>query len=376
MAELYGVDVSEFQGTIDWDALNAVCNFVMIRASFGTMRQDYQFARNQSEARRVQRDAGPLGIGYYYYAYPTLVDAVTSANFFVDNLGLGMAGDVLALDLEGDIGNDPVGWSLAWLRQVEARTTVKPLVYLNQSIMNGYSWQPVVDNGNGLWIADYDGDKTSVPPMGAWPVVAMKQWTDVDTVGGAPTKVDGDTFYGDFDAFAKYGYQASPAPSPAPAPVETPAPVPTPVSVPPAEPVPVTTPPADSVPTAPCPQPGPVPTAPPAATAPTGSASGSAGTPPATGQPGPGTKIDSLSKLPQPILVKIQEDEKVAVNWLGTTLGSLFLKLAGAGLGWLVAHTGVVQTNDVATSIVGMIVGSTISNSQNPAVPNTTTPKK
>lgn len=374
---LFGCDISEWQGIVDWDELNSVANFVMIRASFGTMRQDYQFQRNQSEARRVKFQAGPLGVGYFYFSYPTLADALTSANYFVNNLGPLQGGEVLALDLEGDIGNDPVGWSLAWLKQVEARTTVKPLIYLNQSIMNGYSWQPVVDNGNGLWIADYDGDKTSVPPMGAWPVVAMKQWTDVDVVGGVPAKVDGDTFYGDFDAFAKYGYQASPAPSPAPVPVNAPAePVPTPVSAPPAEPVPVTTPPDDSAPTAPSPQPTPGPTAPPVVTTPTGSASGSTATPPATGQPNPGTKVDSLSKLPQPILVKIQQEEQVAVNWLGTTFGSMFLKLAGAALGWLVAHTGLVQTNDVATSIVGMIVGSTISNSQNPAVPNTTTPKK
>lgn len=100
----------------------------------------------------------------------------------------------------------------------------------------------------------------------------------------------------------------------------------------------------------------------------------STGMPQATGQVGQATKVDSLSKVPQPVLVKIQQDEQEAVNWLGTTLGSMVLKLAGAALGWLVAHTGLVQTNDVAASIVGMIVGSTVSNSQNPAVPNT--PKK
>lgn len=231
---LYGVDVWEGQGNIDWDALNAVANFVIIRASFGTMRKDNQFDRNQAEARRVQAAAGPLGIGYYYFAYPTVVGAVESADYFVDNLGPLQEGEVLALDLEGDVGPDPVGWSLAFLQHIEARTGVKALIYLNQSLVASHDWTPVVAGNYGLWIADYDGDKNSVPPMGQWPVVAMKQWTDVDVVNGIASKVDGDTFYGDFDAWKAYGYKTAatntPPPAPAPEPAPEPAPAPDPLT--------------------------------------------------------------------------------------------------------------------------------------------------
>lgn len=210
MAELYGVDISEHQGAINWDQLNEVSNFVIMRASLGTARRDYQFQRNQSEARRVRMDAGPLGIGYYYFAYPTLVDAVTSANYFIDNLGALEAGEMLVLDLEGSVGSAPVAWSLAFLEHVEFRTGVKPLIYLNQSLVHSYNWSPVINNGYGLWLADYDGNKTSLPPATPWPVVAMKQWTDVDIVAGIPSKVDGDTFYGTFDQFYAYGYKPNP----------------------------------------------------------------------------------------------------------------------------------------------------------------------
>ncbi len=228
MSQLFGVDVSEFQGVIDWDALNNAANFVIIRASFGTMRKDNQFDRNQSEARRVQAAAGPLGIGYYYYAYPTLVDAVSSANYFVDNLGW-QKGELVCLDLEGAIGDAPVTWSLQWLRQVENRLWIKPLIYLNQSIMNGYDWSPVVSNGYGLWVADYDNNQTSIPPSGAWPFAAIKQWTDAASVAGIAGKVDSDTFFGDFNAWAAYGGQISPtppAPQPQPAPPQPPTPEP------------------------------------------------------------------------------------------------------------------------------------------------------
>lgn len=246
MAELYGVDVSEFQGQIDWDALNAAANFVIIRSSQGTIT-DLTFGRNQSEARRVQAAAGPLGIGYYYFAYPVLLDPLTSANYFVDNLGALQPGEMLVLDLEGSIGPDPVGWALAWMAQVEIRTQVKPLIYLNQSLVSSYDWSRVINNGNGLWLADYDGDKAAATPATPWPVVAMKQWTDVDVVNGVPVKVDGDTFYGDFNQFAAYGVPgAAPAPTPVP-PVTPPTPEPpTPPVEPPVPPVepPVTPPPA------------------------------------------------------------------------------------------------------------------------------------
>lgn len=141
-----------------------------------------------------------------------------------------------------------------------------------------------------------------------------------------------------------------------PAPVSQPTPEPTPVPTPPP------TPPVIPAPTMP------LPPAPPVMLPPTPSTN-------PVSKPGTLPKVDPLSKLPQPILVKIQADEQAAVNWLGTTFGSMVLKLLGALVGYVAAHSGVLQTNDVATSIVGMILGSTLSNSQNPAVPNKVTKK-
>lgn len=224
MSQLYGVDVSEFQGEINWDELNAVANFVIIRASFGTDRKDNQFDRNQSEARRVQASAGPLGIGYYYFAYPTLIDAVTSANYFVENLGSLQPGEVLFLDLEGNVGSDPVGWAHAFLDRVHVLTNQKPLIYLNQALVNEHNWSPVIEAGFGLWLADYDGNKTGPGVATPWSVTAVRQWTDADTVAGISGKVDGDVFYGDFSQWYSYG-------KPSPLVATTPSPVP---STPPA----------------------------------------------------------------------------------------------------------------------------------------------
>lgn len=199
---LYGVDVSEFRGDINFDVLNPVCHFIMIRSCFGTARQDAKFARNRDEARRVG-----LVRGYYHYAYPEY-DVNTpeaEAAFFVANLGTLQAGEILALDWEESYSGDHVDWCLRFLKAVEKATGVKPLLYLNQSLVKSHNWQPVIDNGNGLWLAQYDYQQQAGTVDTPWPVVAMKQWTDRGSVAGIPGSVDGDTFYGDFASFAKYG---------------------------------------------------------------------------------------------------------------------------------------------------------------------------
>lgn len=210
MNQLYGIDISSIgQGYLSpgaWDQVNSVCNFVIMQATYGTIT-DEQFKNNQAEARRVRASAGPLGIGYYHFAYPTLLDPITSATYFIQNLSGLDDGEILALDLEGNIGSTPVDWSLRFLNEVQSLTGVKGLIYLNQSIMNGYDWTPVVNAGYGLWIADYDGNKTAPGPSGKWPFAAIKQWTDADTVSGISGKVDGDTFQGTFDEFYAYGYK-------------------------------------------------------------------------------------------------------------------------------------------------------------------------
>lgn len=253
MNQLYGVDVSTFQGNINWDALNNAANFVMIRSTYGGLT-DNMLARNRSEARRVQAAAGPLGIGYYHYAYARLNDPITEADCFVNAVWPLNEGEVLALDWEEPYDGDHVAWCLAFLNHVRDRTGVKSLIYLNQSLASSHNWQPVVDGDYGLWIAEYD-NQTGGANSFQWPFAMMKQWTSTATVAGIAGHVDADTAYVDFTGFAAYGYQA-PAPVPVPTPVPEPVPVPAPEPLPVPQPQPVPVP--QPVPT-PLPKPSPQP---------------------------------------------------------------------------------------------------------------------
>jgi GH25 family lysozyme M1 (1,4-beta-N-acetylmuramidase) len=331
MNELYGIDCSQFQGTINWDQLNAAANFAIIRAAYGTITDPY-FAANQQGARRVRASAGPLGVGYYYYAYPTLLDPVTSANYFVDTVGDLQDGEVLALDLEGNVGPEPVAWSLAFLQAVESRTGVKPLVYLNQSEVSGYNWQPVYSAGFGLWLADYNGDKTSSSPATPWPFVAMRQWTSSDVVSGVAGKVDGDTFYGTFDEFYKYGYSA---PSSTPLPPQPAPPSSEPTSTP-----------VDTVTIPPAPTP-----------APSGSGSTATAIPVKIATPSPSVP-DQGSSQPstQPVKpVPSPAADQATSPLFSTTVGRFLVGLVATGLTPLIMNLQNFHTNDtgLATAIAG-----------------------
>lgn len=60
-----GIDVSTWQGTIDWDKVKkAGIDFAIIRCGWGTTGVDNQFHRNMKEARRVG-----IKVGVYLYSY-------------------------------------------------------------------------------------------------------------------------------------------------------------------------------------------------------------------------------------------------------------------------------------------------------------------
>lgn len=205
--------------------------------------------------------------GVYHFATNRITDAITEANFFVDNcLGYIRKG-MLILDNEsyrwsnGTLANNPfdVGWTLAWLRQVYARTGVKPLIYMSLSVIRGADWSPVINEGYGLICAAYLDDNTPIPnfqhdpnrdPNPRWDGVvndAMWQFTSTGRLDGYNGNLDCNWFYGDAKAWDAYAGVAVPPPV---------QPVPTPDPVPAPEPQPV------PLPEPPAPQPDPIPQAP------------------------------------------------------------------------------------------------------------------
>ena len=82
-----GIDVSEHQGNINWDAVKASgVDFAILRVGFGAPsfggRTDHQFQRNISECERL---GIPYGIYLYSYAWDD-EQAADEAAFVINNI--------------------------------------------------------------------------------------------------------------------------------------------------------------------------------------------------------------------------------------------------------------------------------------------------
>jgi len=205
-----GIDISRWQGEVNFDELVKDVQFVIIKASEGcpdpgqsvAAYEDKEFKRNQSEARRIG-----IGRGYYHFARPDVNDPDPEAEEFVNAVGELQDGEILALDFEVSTSKDVVAWCYRFLKRVEEILDgYRPLLYINLATANAHDWSPVIHNNNGLWLAQWDFNPDApMNPHTQWPVVAIRQYSDKEEVAGIHP-VDGDVFYGSPDAFQQYGF--------------------------------------------------------------------------------------------------------------------------------------------------------------------------
>lgn len=211
-SKIWGIDVSYWEGTIDFSQVKTAASFVVIRASFGapdageslSQYTDQKFTRN-----RQQAEAQGLEVGFYHYSYPQYNTPADEAKCFCDVVGQLKTGQFVVLDFEETYSGDYAAWCKAWLDAVKARLGVKPLIYLNVSTARGHDWSSVISADYGLWLARWDYDKNAAAPTTPWPFVAMRQYSDHETIPGISGVTDADVFYGSLDSLKRYGFQQS-----------------------------------------------------------------------------------------------------------------------------------------------------------------------
>lgn len=193
---LFGIDVSSHQGNINTGGMfdNGKIDFVIAKATEGcTYVNPYCDAVMQSAITRNK----PCGV--YHFARRN--NAKAEAQHFVNNCKGYIGKAIPILDYEADALNNGVAWALAWLKEVESLWGVKPMIYTSLSVTKDYNWQPVVDNNNGLWMAQYN---SSPSDPGYWDFFAMWQYTSSGHVNGYSGNLDCNYFYGDVTAWNKY----------------------------------------------------------------------------------------------------------------------------------------------------------------------------
>jgi GH25 family lysozyme M1 (1,4-beta-N-acetylmuramidase) len=195
-----GIDVSEFQGTIDWAAVDhGTVGFAIVRATKGRSYVDPLYATNVSEAT-----ANGFVIGAYHRAKPDEAsgDAAAEADHFIA-VARNAAGDVLpVLDVE-EAGRLSVAqlqdWVRRWLARVHTKLGVRPMIYAGPNFwrrsMGNTRW--FARHGYPLWIAHWNVPSPDVPAHdwdgNGW---TYWQWTSTGAFTGISGDVDRDRFYG------------------------------------------------------------------------------------------------------------------------------------------------------------------------------------
>jgi lysozyme len=209
---LKGIDVSSYQGKIDWQAVAGdQIRFAFARVSIGVGYSDPRFSANWKH----MKSAG-LVRGAYQFFRPDQ-DAIAQAKLMLDHLdaagGL-EAGDLPpAIDVEvtEGVGHAKIVAGVrAWLDHVEKATGRRPIVYTSPGFWG------VLDDPTGfakypLWIAHWGTDCPTVP--GPWKHFAFWQKGPFD-VAGIEHPVDGDYFDGSLDELLAFAGAAPSAPPP------------------------------------------------------------------------------------------------------------------------------------------------------------------
>ena len=206
-----GIDVSRYQGTINWTSVKgAGITFAWAQATRGLTSPNGNFVANMNNGK----SAGVL-MGAYHYAFPADSTPQVQADYFWNLAGPYIKADgktlMPMLDMEVWTGHTGASsysdWANQWCNAVKAKAaavgvTVQPVIYL--SACAGCNFNTSISQW-GAWIANYNGQssQTGTPwstctgcnvwGSGYW---NFWQYTSSGSVSGITGNVDRDVFNG------------------------------------------------------------------------------------------------------------------------------------------------------------------------------------
>lgn len=190
--KVYGIDVSHYNGNIDWDDVETIfgeheIHFAFIRATAGKNKVDNKFQRNWT-AKKHER----IKIGAYHYYRPD-ENSIEQADNFINTVKLSPGNLPPVLDIEAK----PKKQSMValkqglkkWLNKVESHYGVKPIIYSGSSYFTAFLKKEFGEYP--LWIANYN--RTKKPVSDDW---LFWQYSSRGIVKGADDRLDINVFNG------------------------------------------------------------------------------------------------------------------------------------------------------------------------------------
>ncbi len=139
--EIRGVDVSHYQGVIDWEVLaQQNLDFAMIKATEGSAHQDECFSENWQAAEKTNLYLG----AYHFFSFDS--EGEKQAAFYINTVGNldGKLAPVIDVEYYGDKRSNPpektdvVENLRAMLDTLEQHYQVKPIIYTTYTVYNDY----------------------------------------------------------------------------------------------------------------------------------------------------------------------------------------------------------------------------------------------
>lgn len=193
--KVIGIDVSEFQGKVDWEEIEILeekypVQFVFIRATAGNDRVDRRFKENWNGAKenKIMR-------GAYHYYRPN-ENSIEQANLFIKTVKLQKGDLPPVLDIERLPKNQPLD-SLKkglkrWLSKIESHYQVRPIIYTGERYYSDFLKEEFSEYL--FWIANYNFYREKIEDD--W---LFWQFTEKASLPGIKHRVDVNIYNGDLE---------------------------------------------------------------------------------------------------------------------------------------------------------------------------------
>ncbi len=202
-----GVDVSAYQGRIDWQTLaDGGISFAYIKATEGSGHVDVCAEYNLTEAAKTSLRVG----AYHFFSFESA--GITQAENFIRNVPLteGMLPPAVDVEFYGDFAESPPDAEKVrteldiMLAELEAHYGQKPIIYVTEASYEAYIAGHY--DGYGIWWRNVLG--TDGPPDGrTWTFWQYTNRERLDGYSGEEKYIDVNVFYGSEAEFAVYGLE-------------------------------------------------------------------------------------------------------------------------------------------------------------------------
>lgn len=219
--KVYGIDVSHYQGDINWDNLALFCTdsgrvyrfaprddndrrfmqpvlFAYMKATEGATMKDETF-----DIRMAEADRHGIAKGAYHFLH-LLSPVEDQVKNFLEAVKWNPGDMPPALDIEVDKEIKAHGaaklrdYTFTWLEMVEKEMGVRPVIYTRENIRDNYLAKDPRFDKYKCWIARYHPDGPVKEEWDIW------QLTQTGRVNGYKGAIDINLYNGDYAAFREF----------------------------------------------------------------------------------------------------------------------------------------------------------------------------